>query len=138
MRTDANGNIYMEQEEYQEYLSRSGEDNETYYNVKIDAAKLLMDNTENTFVTPVFSGSASLRNAAGEMIRTVSVDAYRKKAIGDDAYFESLFDNVSVNFRLDQIEGVNVKYKFDKLPAISVVLLSSLAVAWIFIATFVG
>ena len=51
--------------EYQDYLSRCGEDNDTHYEVKIKAAQLLMDNTENTFVTPVFNGSASLRNAAG-------------------------------------------------------------------------
>ena len=46
---------------YQDYLSRSGEDNDTYYDVKIEATQLLLDHTDDTFVTPVFNGSASLR-----------------------------------------------------------------------------
>ena len=32
----------QESAEYQNYLSRSGEDNDTYYSVKIDATKLLL------------------------------------------------------------------------------------------------
>ena len=49
--------------EYQQYLADIGKDDD-HYEVKIKAAQLLMDNTEHTFVTPVFSGSASLRDAA--------------------------------------------------------------------------
>ena len=33
----------QESPEYQDYLARAGEDNDTYYQVKIDAAKLLLD-----------------------------------------------------------------------------------------------
>ena len=36
--------------EYQDYLSRGGEDNDTYYQVKIDAAKLLLDHLDGTFI----------------------------------------------------------------------------------------
>ena len=50
---------------YQDYLSRAGEDDDTYYRVKIEAAQLLLDNLGNTFTTPVFNGSTSLRDAAG-------------------------------------------------------------------------
>ena len=57
---------------YQDYLARSGEDNSTHYDVKIMASKLLLDNTQNTFVTPVYNGSASLRSAAGQMIEEVT------------------------------------------------------------------
>ena len=57
---------------YKDYLSRVGEDNELYYDVKLEATKLLIENTENTFVTPVFNGSASLRNAAGQLIENVN------------------------------------------------------------------
>ena len=59
-------------EEYKDYLSRAGEDDSLYYDVKLDATKLLIENTENTFVTPVFNGSASLRNAAGQLIENVT------------------------------------------------------------------
>ena len=36
----------QESPEYQDYLARAGEDNDTYYQVKIDAAKLLLDNLD--------------------------------------------------------------------------------------------
>ena len=62
----------QESEEYIDYLSREGEDNSTYYDVKIKACKLLLDNIDNTFVTPVFNGSTSLRNAAGQLIAGTS------------------------------------------------------------------
>lgn len=57
---------------YQDYLSRSGEDNDTYYDVKIEATQLLLDHTDDTFVTPVFNGSASLRDAAGQLIENTA------------------------------------------------------------------
>lgn len=46
---------------YRDYLARGGEDDTLHYDVKIQAAKLLLDNVEHTFVTPVFVGSTSLR-----------------------------------------------------------------------------
>lgn len=52
-------------DEYQDYLARCGEDDELYYDVKIKAARLLLDHVDHTFVTPVFSGSTSLRDASG-------------------------------------------------------------------------
>ena len=50
--------------DYQDYLARGGEDKNTHYAVKIEATQLLLDHIEDTFVTPVFNGSASLRDAA--------------------------------------------------------------------------
>ncbi len=48
---------------YRDYLSRSGEDTDAHYRVKIDATNMLLAHTDDTFVTPVFNGSTSLRNA---------------------------------------------------------------------------
>ena len=93
--------------EYQDYLSRAGEivdgDNKKYYKVKIDATKLLLENTNNTFITPVFAGSASLRNAAGEMIERVVKSARRGETI-DDEYFEKMFREINSLYRLDEIK----------------------------------
>ena len=36
--------------EYQDYLSRCGEDNTVHYDIKIKASRLLLDNIDNTFV----------------------------------------------------------------------------------------
>ena len=131
-----------ESEEYRDYLARAGEDNNTYYDVKIAAAKLLLANTENTFVTPVFSGSASLRDASGEMINDVTKAAYRNKNV-DSAYIDNLYDKVSSLYRLDQMQGVSisedgagVKTGFGTLPTASVVLIISLAVAWLLIGAY--
>ena len=68
-----------ESSEYQDYLSKSGEDNDLYYDVKIDAAQLLLENIGNTFTTAVFNGSTSLRNAAGQLIESTVASAKRQR-----------------------------------------------------------
>ena len=87
-------------EEYVDYLNKSGSDNETHYSVKIDAVKMLMENQANTFVTPVFNGSASLREASAEMIERV-VKSVRRKETVDDAYIDALYKDIPVRFHLD-------------------------------------
>ncbi len=85
--------------EYQDYLSRSGEDNQLYYNIKLDASRLLIENIENTFVTPVFNGSANLRDAAGQMIEE-AVKAGRRNKMVDTAFFENLFNTLKSRYFL--------------------------------------
>jgi multiple sugar transport system substrate-binding protein len=58
----------LNNEAYKEYLAASGSDQKAHYSVKLDAVKLIMDHTEDTFVTPVFNGSASLRDAASYLV----------------------------------------------------------------------
>ena len=123
--------------EYQDYLSRSGEDNDLYYNVKLDATKLLLENTGNTFVTPVFNGSASLRNAAGQMIEDVNKSVRRKQTV-DDAFIEELYAEMVSLYRLDQIAASDGKQTFGELPAGSRALLLTLAVTWAGILVYAG
>jgi len=101
-------------EEYKDYMSRAGEDNDLYYKVKIDTCKLLNENVENTFVTPVFSGSASLRDAAGQMIEEV-VTTKRRKGNVNDAFFNKLFDNMVSLYRLDQVKPVEIVTEVDSI-----------------------
>lgn len=126
----------QESEPYQDYLSRKGEDNDLYYSVKLDAAELLMDNTENTFVTPVFNGSASLRNAAGQLIEDVNKSVRRKKTV-DEAYIEELFDEVSALYRLDQTGSVSGKAPLGEMPAASKALIGGLVLCWIAMGVYV-
>lgn len=125
--------------EYQDYLSRSGEDNTTHYSIKLDATKLLLDNTGNTFVTPVFNGSASVRNAAGELIENITKSERRKTTV-DDAYIDALYKDVSALYHLDQIEksGSDAEGKsvLGPLPKASVTLLAGLAIIWVLIGGF--
>ena len=126
-----------ESPEYQDYLSRAGEDNAAHYDVKIAATKLLIENTANTFTTPVFNGSASLRDAAGQMIEEVTKSVRRRQTV-DDAYMQNLFSNINSLYRLDQIHtaGAGGPADLGPLPKTAVVLLSSLVFAWVLIALF--
>jgi len=124
--------------EYQDYLNRRGEDNQLYYDIKIDATRLLLENTENTFVTPVFNGSASLRNAAGQMIEEVNKGVRRKKNV-DDAFIDELFDEMVSLYRLDQIvtDGSG-KITLGELPAASKALIGGLILTWACMGIYVG
>ncbi|MCD7919176.1 MAG: extracellular solute-binding protein [Clostridiales bacterium] len=124
-------------EEYQDYLSRSGEDNSTYYEVKIQASQLLLEQVDNTFVTPVFNGSASLRDAAGQLIENV-VKSVRRQETVDDAYMEELFSDVTSLYRLSlESESAYGKEELGPLPPMAVGLLAGLAAVWILILIYV-
>ncbi|MBQ9198431.1 MAG: extracellular solute-binding protein [Clostridia bacterium] len=128
---------------YLDYLSRKGEDNDQYYSVKLDAAELLMANTANTFVTPVFNGSASLRDASGQLIEEVAKAVRRKKTV-DDSFMDSLYDQINSLYRLDQIVPQQAAGETEEaaapdmgpLPGTAVTMLSALAAAWALIAAF--
>ena len=124
--------------EYQEYLSLAGSDDDKHYEVKIKAAKLLMNNTENTFVTPVFNGSASVRDAAGQLVENVTKSVKRKKTV-DDAFIAQLYEDVKALYHLDQGAGagsIGGKTDLGKLPAASVALIVVLITAWILIGLY--
>jgi len=124
--------------DYQDYLSREGEDNEMYYDIKIKASKLLIRNTENTFVTPVFNGSASLRDAAGYLIESVVKGILRKKEI-NETFMDTLYSDTQSLYRLDQIDIADTgKRDLGPLPATSVTLLTALCVTWGLIVVYAG
>ena len=122
-------------EEYQDYISRSGEDNNIYYSIKIDASRMLFENTENTFVTPVFNGSASLRDAAGNLIESTCKSVRRKETI-DDAYFDNLFEDSRSLYHLDQTAMINGNKDLGPLPATSKILLGTLVITWVGIGLY--
>ncbi len=125
--------------EYQDYLAGEGLDDDTYYDVKIKASKLLIENTDNTFVTPVFNGSTSLRDASGQMIENVTKSVKRKEVV-DEAYMEKLFDNMIALYRLN-IEGQGAspdeKASLGALPGTSIALLGGLAAVWVCMGIYV-
>jgi len=118
--------------EYKDYLARAGEDNKDHYRVKIEASKLLMENTKNTFVTPVFNGSASLRAAAGQLIENTVKGARRKQEM-NDAFIEKLYSDVNSLYRLDQIGGDR---QARVVPTGAWVLLGTIAAVWVVIGIF--
>ncbi|MCR5503951.1 MAG: extracellular solute-binding protein, partial [Lachnospiraceae bacterium] len=123
-------------EEYQDYVNRAGEDNDAHYFAKIEAARLLTDNTANTFVTPVFNGSASLRSAAGALIEE-TVKSERRGRPVDDKAIDGIFEKTRSLYRLDQgASAVGQKAELGPLPSGAKALLISLAAVWILIAAY--
>jgi multiple sugar transport system substrate-binding protein len=124
-------------EEYRDYLSRMGEDTDTHYEVKIKASKILLAHVEDTFITPVFNGSTSLRNAAGQLIENVTKSRRRKETV-DEAYMEKLFSDVSSLYRLNQISVTEDAGKADlgPLPKMASGLLWGLGAAWVLIGLY--
>ena len=122
---------------YQDYLSRAGEDNKEHYAVKIAATQLGLENIGNTFVTPVFNGSASLRDAAGQLIEDVTKSVRRKQTV-DETYMQKLFADTTALYRLDQISGSAAgRADLGPLPSAAVTLLVTLAVTWVLIGVYV-
>ena len=131
----------QESAEYQDYLSRCGEDNALYYDIKIRAAQLLLDNTDNTFVTPVFVGSASLRDGAGQLVESTVKSSRRGQEI-DDEYINKLYSDTASLYRLDQMGSQSSlatanKADLGELPGTAKKLLGALAAAWILIILYV-
>ncbi len=126
----------QEAPEYKAYMEAAGTDNDTYYSVKIEASRLLMESVDKSFVTPVFNGSASLRNAAGQLIENTVKSTRRKETI-DDAYMDKLYHDITSLYRLDQgsvAEGKTVgKAELGPLPEMAKVLIGSLAGVWVLI-----
>ena len=118
---------------YTEYLSHVGEESEQYYSLKLDAVRLFLDHVNDTFVTPVFNGSASLRDAAGSLIENTTKSVRRKETI-DDSYFDTMFSNTRSQYHLDQIRlSSGVREELGALPATAAALLIALAAAWVLI-----
>ena len=126
----------QQSETYQDYLARSGEDNSLYYSVKLDATRLLLENIDKTFVTPVFNGSASLRDAAGHLIESVTKSTRRKETV-DEPYLQALFADTTSLYRLDSLNtNVTGKAALNPLPGEAIALLCVLGATWVGIGLY--
>ena len=99
---------------------------------------MLIANTANTFTTPVFNGSASLRDAAGELIEATVKSTRRKETI-DDKYIQKLYKDTKQLYRLDSIAGSSEgKADLGPLPSTAKALIGTLIAIWILIGLYVG
>ncbi len=126
----------QESEAYQDYLSRAGQDNDMYYDVKIAASELLLDRAQDTFITPVFNGSTALRNAAGQLIEDVTKSVRRNETV-DDAYMKNLYSEVAALYHLDE-SGTPSGQEADlgPLPPMARGLLITLGAVWVLIILY--
>ena len=130
----------QESAEYLDYLSREGEDDELYYDIKLQATKILIGNTDNTFVTPVFNGSASLRNAAGDLIEETAKAVRRSKTVDDD-FLSATYDKMRSLYHLDEHGeggGLGNRAELAPLPRESVILIASLLSIWAILIVYVA
>lgn len=117
--------------EYQAYLNDPGQ-----YEVKIAVTNMFLQNIDNTFVTPVFNGSTSLRNAAAQLINS-TVKSVRRRETVDDAYIENLYQEVTALYRLDQLTASrDSRAELGPMPLESKILLGSLGIVWIGIGAY--
>ena len=126
----------QESEEYKDYLSKAGLDGD-HYDIKILASELLLNNIGNTFITPVFNGSASVRQAAGQLIESAAKRAIMKKEFNDQ-FVQDVFDNCVSLYHLDSVSavGTSSKAELGPLPVASKALLITLGVTWIGIGIY--
>ncbi len=136
---------------YQDYLARSGEDNKEHYRIKIEAAELLMANTANTFTTPVFQGSTSVRDAAGLLIENVTKAERRKQPV-DEKSLDQLRTDACSLYQLNpsapgwtaqadasaELTSSSGAGDQGPLPTASRVLLGTLAAVWVLIGLVYG
>lgn len=122
---------------YQDYLSRAGEDNDTHYAVKLQAVQLLLDHLDNTFVTAVFNGSASLRDAAGQLIEDVTKSVRRNQTV-DEQTIQTLYSDTQSLYHLDAVSPSGGKADLGPLPGTAVALLAGLGIAWVLIFAYLA
>ena len=115
---------------YQDYLSRCGEDDDLHYAVKIQATQILLENGDYTFTTPVFNGSASVRQAAGQLIEE-TVKAVRRKQPTDDKALDGIYEKVAALNRLDQIQRTTGSKDLGPLPTEAKLLIFGLGLCWV-------
>lgn len=122
---------------YQDYLSRAGEDNDTHYAVKLQAVQLLLDHLDDTFVTAVFNGSASLRDAAGQLIEDVTKSVRRNQTV-DEETIQTLYSDTQSLYHLDAVSPSGGKADLGPLPGTAVALLAGLGIAWVLIFAYLA
>ena len=122
--------------EYQAYINHEGDKTDEHYSVKLDASRLMIENIENTFITPVFNGSARVRQAAGSLIDEANKAPRRQKEV-NSAYIDGLFKQMRTLYKLDEL-SVNEEVDLGKMPGGSVALIVTLSVTWAGIGVFLG
>ena len=95
-----------------------------------------MEHTGDTFITPVFNGSASLRDASGHLIESVTKSVRRGQTV-DSEYMDKLFSDTEALYHLDSITGGG-RAELGEMPAESKALLISLGAAWVLMASWVA
>ena len=119
-----------ESQAFKNYLN-----DETQYSVKRDATKLVLDNIENTFISPVFNGSSDIRDAGAYLVEGVCGNNKRYKTAEEiDTLYEKCIEKYGLQDLINSTTG-NVERK--QISKESIILLVSLGVVWILLGAYV-
>lgn len=109
----------------------SVEYNTIVYPVRIEATKILLNNIDNTFVTPVFSGSSLVRSAAGYLIEGIFKPKYKK-----DNGIDLLFEETYALYNLNTVVKEEAIKEDTGNNNITYVLIGSILLAWVGIISY--
>ena len=84
----------------------------------------------------MFNGSASLRDAAGQLIENTT-KSMRRGESASGYFFSALYADVISLYRLDQVMSSTQSEDLGPMPAASVILLCILAFSWICMGIYV-
>ena len=85
----------------------------------------------------MFNGSASLRNAAGQLIENVTKSMRRREEV-NDVYFTELYDDITALYRLDgQNNMSDTRMELGELPLMSKLLIGTIVLAWVLIGVYI-
>lgn len=118
-----------ESEEFKKYLNDENE-----YKVKRDATKLVLDNINNTFISPVFNGSSDVRDAGAYLVEAVCGNNTRYKTYAE---LEGLYTRCIDKYALQAIIDGTGRESKKHISKESIIMLSVLGVTWVLLGTYV-
>jgi multiple sugar transport system substrate-binding protein len=119
-----------ESQAFKDYLNDNNE-----YVVKREATKLVLNNIDNTFISPVFNGSSDVRDAGAYLVEGVCGNNKRYKTAEEiDTLYEKCIEKYGLQELIDATGGETIERKISKE---SIILLSTLGIIWILLGTYV-
>ena len=119
-----------ESDEFKAYLK-----NEKEYSVKRDATKLVLNNIENTFISPVFNGSSDVRDAGAYLVEGVCGNNKRYKTSEEiDELYQKCIEKYTLQELINSTTGTIERKPISKE---SIILLASLGIIWILLGAYV-
>lgn len=113
--------------EYKNYLNDNSE-----YKVKRDAAKIVLDNVNNTFITPVFNGSSYVRDAGSYLIEAVCNNRGAFKKVED---MDKLFNSCITINNLGPL--IDIEREELKVSPIIITVFILIGISWIAMGSYV-
>ena len=119
-------------EAFKNYLKDANE-----YVVKREATKLVLNNIDNTFISPVFNGSSDVRDAGSYLVEGVCGNNKRYKTSEEiDTLYQKCIEKYGLQSLIDASNGTG-ELVVRQISKESVILLSTLGITWVILGVYV-